>query len=341
MDNDIEIVEKRVKLPSVKQASALFTIAVILFVVIGSRVQSYDLMKGVVFTEFVLIMGTALIFLRLLGYDIKKVLRLNSVGVMPFFLTFCIMLFSIPVISIVNLGNLSLIKYIFGRVVVSQPPVATNFTELLINFAIIGGSAGICEEVLFRGVIQRAYEGLGWKKGIFIAAFLFGMMHLDFQKLIGTFLLGALIGYLVYRTKSLYIGMFAHFCNNSLAVLISFGVTKLSKGAETAAKGGDLDLSSFASLTNVQLIAFIITWLFILGICISILTALIIALNMYTKRNSINESVEYRERVSYSGLVYTLPAIILIFAVYIYQGYKLSFINIPYLGDILNFLMGK
>jgi len=342
MDEEFDDINEKAQRPTIKQASILFTIAVLLFVTIGSRAQRYDLMKGVIFTEFVLIMGSALFFLKAKRYNIKEVLRLNRVDFMPYVLTFFIMLFTIPVISIVNLGNLSLIKYLFGKILINQPPVATNFIELLISVAVIGGSAGICEEILFRGVLQRAYEGFGWKKGIFIAAFLFGMMHMDFQKLIGTFLLGALIGYMVYRTKSLYIGMFAHFCNNSLAVLISYWATKFSKEAtSTAAQNGDLDFSFLTKLTDIEIIVTIITWLVILGLCVSIILAMFRAFNRCTnKYTSSEESLNYPKE-SYRGLLYTIPAILLIVTVYFYQGYKLSSMKVPFLEEVLQFIMGR
>jgi len=70
----------------------------------------------------------------------------------------------------------------------------------------------------FRGVIQRGLERLGAVKSILINGVSFGLIHFDFQRLFGTFLLGALIGFLVYRSNSLLVGMFAHFTNNSIAV---------------------------------------------------------------------------------------------------------------------------
>lgn len=342
MDNELDIAEKRARIPSIKEASILFTIAVLVFITIGSRAQSYDLLKGALFTEVILIMGTALIFLKLKGYNAKYVLRLNRAGFIPFLLTFFIMLFSLPVISIINLANLSLIKYIFGRVLLSQTPIATTALELIVNVIIIGMSAGVCEEILFRGVIQRSYEQMGWRKGIVFTAFLFGMMHMDFQKLLGTFLLGGLIGYLVYKSKSLYVGMFAHFCNNTLAVLISYFATKYSNGQNTGAtSGGDLDLSFILNLSNIQIIVVIISWLFIVGFCVSVIVALLIAFNKYTNKRVTLEQVKQKVKGAWKGLAYTIPAVVFVFAVYSYQAYRLSFMKVPMLEEILKFIMGK
>lgn len=333
---------KKAQRPTVKQASVLFSVAVLLFVTIGTRAQRYNLLGGLLITEFVLLMGSALIFLKSGRFNIKEVLRLNRVGIMPFVLTFFIMLFMIPVISIINLGNLSIIKTLFGRVLLNQPPVATDTSSLLVNIAVIGASAGICEEILFRGVIQRAYEGLGWKKGILIAAFLFGLMHMDFQKLLGTFILGVLIGYLVHKTNSLFVGMFAHFCNNSLAVAISYSALKYTgKASEAASKGSDIDLSSITSLPGVQLAAVIIVWLFIFGICASVVISLLAVFNKYAGKYHVDTVDQKPVKNDYSGLLYTLPAVALIFIFYFYQAYKLSFQNIPFLEEVLKLIMGS
>jgi len=341
---DIQEIKKVIRIPTIKEASALFTVALLLFLAIGGRIQRNNVLTGVLITEFVLIAGTAIIFLKIKGYNIREVLRLNRVGFVPYLLTFFIMLVTLPAVSIVNLANLSLIKYLFGRVVINQPPVANNLTELLISIAIIAGSAGICEEILFRGVIQRSFEGIGLKKGILLTAFLFGMMHVDFQKLLGTFLLGALIGYLVYKTKSLYVGMFAHFCNNSLAVLISYFGTKASGGASSAAQQNlDLDFSALFNLgynKTTIIIIFVIVWAFILGICVSAIIGMLVALNYYTKNRTLREEPVIFEKGSYKGLVYAIPGVLLILFVYIYQGYKLTYIQVPILRDILKFIMG-
>lgn len=341
MQNDNEIINTKARKPTIKQASVLFTVVVLLFVTIGTRVQRYDLLKGVLITEFVLVLASALIYLKFYGYNLKEVLRLNNPGITPFILTFFIMLVMLPVILILNLGNLIIIKYIFGRFVVNQIPSATNTVSLLVNIAIIGGSAGICEETLFRGVIQRAYEGMGWKKGILITAFLFGLMHMDFQKLLGTFILGFLIGYLVYKTNSLFVGMFAHFCNNSFAVYIAYLATKYSDKAAQASGSGELDLSKFTGLPAGQLIVVVIVYVFMLVTCLLIIKFLLSLLKRSVKREAAADTLQEAEPIDYSGLLYTIPAVLLIFAFYLYEGYRLSFMEIPILGEVLKFIMGS
>jgi len=55
-----------------------------------------------------------------------------------------------------------------GKVVPPNIPVPAGTGEFLLQILSIAGSAALCEELLFRGFIMRAYEGLGWKRAIFI-----------------------------------------------------------------------------------------------------------------------------------------------------------------------------
>ncbi len=205
----------------------LFSITITLFVLFGYRVQSREFYSGIIITEFVLISLPALLFLIISRFRLKETLRLNHSRFMNYFVIFWIVIFAIPLASVFNLLNLFIVNKIFEKVIVEPVPVGNNGLELLLSIIVIAGSAAICEEFLFRGVVQRGVEAFGPFRAILMAAFLFSLTHLDFQKILGTFLLGVLIGFIVYRTNSLYCGMFAHFTNNAIAVIVGYISNKL------------------------------------------------------------------------------------------------------------------
>jgi membrane protease YdiL (CAAX protease family) len=92
---------------------------------------------------------------------------------------------------------------------------------LMLNLLIIAVIPAIGEELLFRGVFQRLFISLTKSPhaGIFIAAFVFSALHLQFLSFLPRFVLGMLFGYLVYWSSSLWPAILAHFINNSLAVI--------------------------------------------------------------------------------------------------------------------------
>ena len=310
--------------PGILQVGIIYSITIILFLLIGYRVQNNELYSGLIITEFGLVMLPALIFLLVFRYDLKDVLRLNGTKPLNFLLAFGIMLFAIPMAAVFNLLNLFLVNSIFGKIIVEPLPIARNGFELLLSILVIAGSAGICEEFLFRGVIQRGLERAGSVKAILITAFLFSLMHMDFQKIFGTFFLGALIGFIVYRANSLYCGMFSHFTNNALAVLASYASAKLAqllnKAGSAVTKETDLSsvFSAFEALPKTQLIAVLFIYGFIL-----LFTAIIFVLLLFAfiKINPVRkDTTAERERETghgwMKGLIGIIPGLLAIAAIF-------------------------
>lgn len=208
---------------------ALFSVIILAFILFGYRVQSRNFHLGIIITEFILISLPAVIYLTVAKLSPRETLRLNRTRFLNFVIVFFIMIFAIPLAAVFNLINLYIVDTVFGKVIVEPMPLGETGLELLLSVLVIAGSAGICEEFVFRGVLQRGFETFGKAKAILLTAFLFSLTHLDFQKILGTFVLGVLIGFIVYRTNSLWCGMFAHFTNNAIAVLAGYVSNKLSE----------------------------------------------------------------------------------------------------------------
>ena len=91
--------------------------------------------------------------------------------------------------------------------------------ELLWLIVVVCITPAVCEEMLFRGYVQRTLERTLGMKSVFITGVIFGLYHMQPLNLISLSCLGILIGYFYYRSKSLVPCIFAHFTNNLLAVL--------------------------------------------------------------------------------------------------------------------------
>ncbi len=103
----------------------------------------------------------------------------------------------------------------------------SDTTGLLYNVLLIAILPSIGEELLFRGLLQRIFTQ--WSKsshwGIWISAFLFSAIHLQFFGFLPRFFLGVFFGYLLEVTGSLWVPILAHFINNFTGVLLSFFIT--------------------------------------------------------------------------------------------------------------------
>jgi sodium transport system permease protein len=79
----------------------------------------------------------------------------------------------------------------------------------------------LCEETLFRGLIQSGFRSLGMWPAIICTGLLFGLAHASIYRLLPTFFLGVVFGFVVWRTGSLYAGIICHALNNGLMVLLA------------------------------------------------------------------------------------------------------------------------
>jgi hypothetical protein len=95
---------------------------------------------------------------------------------------------------------------------------------LFVNLIIVAVLPAIGEELLFRGLLQQLIKkmtgNIHW--AIWITALLFSALHLQFFGFLPRLLLGALFGYLLEWTGSLWIPIIAHFINNAAGVVIYF-----------------------------------------------------------------------------------------------------------------------
>ena len=95
------------------------------------------------------------------------------------------------------------------------------------------GLQPIAEEIFFRGYLFDKIEKFGGGSfAIIITSLLFGLAHMSYGKLypvIMPFLMGIILGYIVYRTKNLYSSIVAHTVFNISVITIAFVGSELLK----------------------------------------------------------------------------------------------------------------
>lgn len=88
------------------------------------------------------------------------------------------------------------------------------------NILLLAALPAFCEELCFRGALQRILIGIckaPWA-GILVTAILFSAFHLQFQGFIPRVLLGVLLGAACWYSGSLWPSMLAHFFFNGIQV---------------------------------------------------------------------------------------------------------------------------
>lgn len=80
----------------------------------------------------------------------------------------------------------------------------------------------IVEEILFRGIIYKALKkDFSVALAISIQAVLFGLLHFYPAQIMYSILLGAILGYITYRTQSIYPAIIIHMINNALFIIVT------------------------------------------------------------------------------------------------------------------------
>jgi len=107
-----------------------------------------------------------------------------------------------------------------------------SWEGFIMNILVIAIMAGIGEELLFRGVLQKIL--INWTRnthiGILCAAIIFSVIHFQFFGFFPRMILGMVLGYLYVWSKSIWVPIIAHALNNALTV--TFTPNTFNKGNE-------------------------------------------------------------------------------------------------------------
>jgi membrane protease YdiL (CAAX protease family) len=96
--------------------------------------------------------------------------------------------------------------------------------DFMIGLVVIALLPGIGEEFVFRGLIQNEFHR-GTQNihlAIWVSAFLFSAIHMQFFGFIPRMLLGALFGYLYHWSGNLLVPMIAHFFHNGFTLTMMY-----------------------------------------------------------------------------------------------------------------------
>ena len=136
--------------------------------------NSVEFIKNNIYTltfinEYFFMLGPVLIYAFVKKLDFKDVFRIRSPGLFP---TILIILMAVPAYFVALALNSIVIYFLqfIGQIPAQPIPVPKNVPELLMGIFFIAITPGICEEVLHRGLILRAYEKRGTYKALVISS---------------------------------------------------------------------------------------------------------------------------------------------------------------------------
>ncbi len=337
--NDMEQSFKSKKYPGPVAAGIFFSLTTI-FMIYGAVILPFKnpyLRSGM--GEVIFVLLPALIFLAAGRYNLKDTLKLRRTKPINYVIVVFMMMFALPVVGVLNAIVLGIIRLFFGRNLPIPKLNVPDVPTLLIALLVIGVSAAVCEETLFRGLISKSYSCLGTVGSLALTSALFGILHRDLQKVVGTALLGALIGFIVHRTKSIYAGMAAHFINNAIAVFLTYGSAKMVErmGNVGVDQIENFDFSKIPTASLVIVVVFYgILFLGCLGGFIGLMYAFIKSTEVnFTQGLYQSISHDREKKFGVAAVISVLPGVILIFFIFIRQILELMNVKSGALFDFL------
>lgn len=212
---------------SILGANILFLLVVLLFVSAGSIVQSKNLIIGLLITEYIIVLMPNLLYLKVKNLSFKKSLRLNPIKLKDSIRIILITIFSYPIAVFFQVIFIGLLDS-FVDLTPNSVPIPINSSQFIIGFLVMAITPGICEEIMFRGVLLNEYKRMGSRRSILLTSFLFAIMHMTLANFIGTFFLGIIFGVMVYKTDSIYSSIIGHITNNTIALSLGYFLTGLN-----------------------------------------------------------------------------------------------------------------
>ena len=184
--------------------------------------KTFTFISFIVGQTFMLI--PLIFFLILKKEPLTKRLRINRISIETIRLT---IMFSIGLIILSDEFD-RLIQvfipspnYIIDLNSLLQPEGILGYILIIIAVAII---APIGEELLFRGFLQQFLEQ-HWKditRAILITSLFFSIIHMNPYWFIQIYVLGVMLGFLSWKTNSIFPPLILHALNNGTALLFSF-----------------------------------------------------------------------------------------------------------------------
>jgi membrane protease YdiL (CAAX protease family) len=98
-------------------------------------------------------------------------------------------------------------------------------SRILWLLLLIAITPAICEEVLFRGVLLSGLRSrLPFLSTVVVSGLIFGAFHVPgatVVRFLPSAVLGMLLAWVVFRSRSIWVGMLMHFINNGSIVVLS------------------------------------------------------------------------------------------------------------------------
>jgi membrane protease YdiL (CAAX protease family) len=208
--------------------------------------------------QFITMFGTFVfpplaLTLLMKNYNFSFLYLNRGLGAQKTIILFALVLISLPIITMLANWNSTLHLPEFMSEtetwIIEKDIQLTGLTDrfmltagiggLLINLLVMAILPAFGEEFVFRGILMKWFsKSMGVHAAIFLSAFLFSAIHIQFLGFFPRFFMGLLLGYVFYWSGSLWASILLHFLNNAMTVVSYYLVGQGILHDDPATMGG-------------------------------------------------------------------------------------------------------
>ena len=172
-----------------------------------------------------ILLGTAVGAVAVFGGKIWSVFPIHKPKLTEVMGTILIYLGASQAISVVTMIEMYIAPEMVTETSIGLSSMFTS-SSMIVAIIVVGIAPAICEEAVFRGVFFNSIWNQTHGKWIpiLVTAAVFGLFHGSIIRFFPTFLLGIVLGYLVYETNNMFYNVMFHAINNIIPVLVLYGM---------------------------------------------------------------------------------------------------------------------
>ena len=172
-----------------------------------------------------ILLGTAVGAVAVFGGKFRSVFPIHKPKLTEVMGTILIYFGASQAISVVTMIEMYIAPEMVTETSIGLSSMFTS-SSMIVAIIVVGIAPAICEEAVFRGVFFNSIWNQTHGKWIpiLVTAVVFGLFHGSIIRFFPTFLLGIVLGYLVYETNNMFYNVMFHAINNIIPVLVLYGM---------------------------------------------------------------------------------------------------------------------
>ena len=172
-----------------------------------------------------ILLGTAVGAVAVFGGKFRSVFPIHKPKLTEVMGTILIYFGASQAISVVTMIEMYIAPEMVTETSIGLSSMFTS-SSMIVAIIVVGIAPAICEEAVFRGVFFNSIWNQTHGKWIpiLVTAAVFGLFHGSIIRFFPTFLLGIVLGYLVYETNNMLYNVMFHAINNIIPGLVLYGM---------------------------------------------------------------------------------------------------------------------